>query len=302
MPMLITRLRNHLFDSSRWAYLFRSMAGFIAGSRRNCPNCGCPQSVPIDRKILCTSLVRCSQCLLQFRAPTDPPTFGDEFYQEEYSQGFTTDCPSDDQLKSFVASSFVGTPKDFSGKLALLEQLQVPKGARILDFGASWGYGTWQFRHAGYDAVGFEPGRRRARYATEKLGVQVTHETDALKGPFDVIFSSHVLEHVPTPTATLRQMKSWLRPGGMMIAFVPNGSEQYRRTDEQGFSNHWGMVHPSYLDERYFSRALDKWSILMTGTPWDSDAVRSWDKNSNCSMKLDSWELLVIAVRARAKV
>jgi len=297
MTTLMTRIRDQLFDKNRWAYLSRSMAGFLAGSGRNCPNCGARQSRLQDRKMLCTSLVRCSECLLQYRVPTDPPTFGEEFYQQNYSQGFTTDCPSDEQLKGFLGAKFAGTPKDFSGKLALLEQLRVSKEARVLDFGASWGYGTWQFQQAGYDTVGYEPGQSRARYAREKLGVEVTHELKDLRGPFDVVFSSHVLEHVPAPTATLRQMESWLRPGGVMIALTPNGSEAYRQKDRRGFSNHWGMVHPNYLDEQFYSLVLNRWVTLMTGTPWDSERVRNWDQTTSCSMKLDSWEILVIAIR-----
>ncbi len=48
---------------------------------------------------------------------------------------------------------------------------------------------------------------------------------DALKlpaGPFDYIFSSHMLEHHPNPIQCLEHWKSRLRPGGVLFLYLPN--------------------------------------------------------------------------------
>ncbi|MBV8149721.1 MAG: class I SAM-dependent methyltransferase [Candidatus Eremiobacteraeota bacterium] len=45
---------------------------------------------------------------------------------------------------------------------------------------------------------------------------------------YDAIVASHVLEHVEDPVAILVRMKSWLRPSGVVFAFVPNANSIHR--------------------------------------------------------------------------
>lgn len=47
-------------------------------------------------------------------------------------------------------------------------------------------------------------------------------------GAYDVVACSHVLEHVIDPVDLLRRMKSWLAPGGVLIACVPNALSVHR--------------------------------------------------------------------------
>lgn len=302
MVSSFTRLSHHALDLNRWRYFARCVTGYIKKDRWHCPNCG-GRKAPIQQgKHFVTRLLRCETCKLLFRAPTDPPDFGKEFYQDDYQQGFTTDCPTDANLNSMLEKSFSGTPKDFAEKIDLLHRLGLPQGARVLDFGASWGYGTWQFSRAGFDAVGFEPSRRRARYAEEKLDVQVFSDETKLdtlvkEKPFDAVFSSHVLEHVPKPSSTIEKTASWLRPGGFLVAYTPNGSVEYRNKDPQGYRNHWGMVHPNYLDAKFYEEALKGWTTYITGTPVDKERLSAWDQRSPIRERLTSWELLVIAKR-----
>lgn len=46
---------------------------------------------------------------------------------------------------------------------------------------------------------------------------------------FDNIVLGHVLEHVADPVAVLRQTKSWLKPGGRILAAVPNARSLHRQ-------------------------------------------------------------------------
>ena len=196
--------------------------------------------------MLLTALARCDFCKLLYRIPTDPPAFGQRFYQDAYSQGFTTDCPSPETLKELVARAFAGTPKDFTEKVEILDSLGVPKGCMILDFGASWGYGSWQLQEAGYHVVGFEVSKARARYAREMLRQEVVDDPELLKGPFDVFFSSHVLEHLPSPRDAFGLASRLVRPNGLLVAFTPNGSLQ-RLREKATHHQVWGMAHPLCL-------------------------------------------------------
>jgi len=46
---------------------------------------------------------------------------------------------------------------------------------------------------------------------------------------FDIIIMSHVLEHVTDPVAILKRARTWLAPGGRIIAVVPNAGSLHRR-------------------------------------------------------------------------
>ena len=61
----------------------------------SCPACQSSETLRIKRKYLVTALYLCDKCRLMFRVPKPSEVDNDlQFYQEEYSQGFTTDCPS----------------------------------------------------------------------------------------------------------------------------------------------------------------------------------------------------------------
>src|SRR6185369_7252599 len=79
---------------------------------RSCPSCGSKQSRLVYTKYLVTSLHECSDCSLRYRVPTNRGNT-QRFYEEEYEQGFTTACPTDDDLNRMLAAHFRNTEKDF---------------------------------------------------------------------------------------------------------------------------------------------------------------------------------------------
>src|SRR5688500_6211496 len=94
-------------------YLLSSAAKSLAHTGFECPCCGGPKSVLISRKNFVTCLRRCSSCSLMFRAPTTSPEDSHAFYQGAYDSGFTTQTPSKEGLKDYIAKGFMGSPKDF---------------------------------------------------------------------------------------------------------------------------------------------------------------------------------------------
>lgn len=289
-------MATHLFSGARWRYFAWAAGRRLSGSATACPSCGAAQLRIIRRKLLVTALVRCEKCRLLYRIPTDQPHASAAFYEEEYTSGFTTDCPSREELSRMLTEKFVGTPKDFSGRIRFLEALGVSPGARMLDFGASWGYGTWQLREAGFDVEGYEIGASRARYARECVGVQVHDQAEAIRGRFDVFFSCHVLEHLPDPTVAFRMAQEYLRPQGLFVAFTPNGSSAYRNRDERRYHKHWGHVHPVYLDDEFYATAFAEAPKLLSSSPYDPEAIGRWNRTSDLTMDLSGWELAFAAV------
>jgi SAM-dependent methyltransferase len=220
------------------------------------------------------------------------------FYQHDYKQaGLTTDLPDANALENLLTTGFKGSNKDFSRVLALFSAIGVPSGARILDFGANWGYGVWQFRKAGYEATGYELSKPRAEFAGG-LGVQVvTDWRDVIaSGPFDVAFSSHVLEHTPDPAQAIRDQIAVLKPDGYLIALFPNGSDAFRVAEPQAFHRLWGRVHPVMLNDNFVSGSLES-QILFQGSLCDEDLdkLRRWDRRKHEHGNVGSSELLVLA-------
>lgn len=268
-----------------------------AGQLRVCPSCGCNEARLIDRKGF-HGLFRCGECALQYRWPYETAQEMARFYQGRYRQaGLTTDLPDADTLQVLMRQQFRGTAKDFSRVIELLASLSIREGSRILDFGANWGYGVWQFRTAGFDAIGYELSTARASFSS-KLGVEVFNEWASVEkqAPFDVVFSSHVLEHTPDPAAALRQKAEMVAPGGLMIAYFPNGSEMFRRTEPAAFHRLWGRVHPVMLDEAFLKGALPEWPLAIGAhCAADLGRLRTWDRKTSWSGSLDTGEALLVA-------
>ena len=97
------------------------------------------------------------------------------------------------------------------------------RGSRVVDAGAGAGLLVELMRDAGYDAYGIEPGPRGlARAEAEGRPVRLEAIEDHAAEGLDAAVLWHVLEHVPDPEAALARVRTWLRPGGFLLAGVPN--------------------------------------------------------------------------------
>jgi len=255
-----------------------------------------PSSV-VARKYFITQLRRCSNCKLMFRTPTDEASKNIFFYEKEYTQGFTTDMPSEVELSEMKRSNFSGTEKSYSYYIDVLMQLGLGPSSKVFDYGCSWGYGSYQFAKAGFEVVSFEVAPSRAQYAHEKLGVRTVEDMNqaATKyaGYFDCFFSAHVLEHVPAPGQSFKYAMQLLRPNGLFVSFTPNGSDA-NRAIEPNWKKHWGEVHPNFIDDifldtsfRFSPRAIGSSPVTNASLPEQSQLRRL--------NKLEGTELFFVA-------
>ena len=198
-------------------YLLTCSPKAMLGQGRRCPSCGSGNSAKVDSKFVVTQLRRCAKCQLLYRSPTTTPEENASFYQSDYSQGFTTEMPDEVRLLELTSTKFSQTEKDFSRYIEVLAAIGAKPGDRVLDFGCSWGYGSWQFKQHGFHVESFEISQPRAAFARDKLGISVTSNMSEISGPFDVFFSSHVLEHVPSVKAIIDYAFERLRPGGTFV-------------------------------------------------------------------------------------
>lgn len=251
-------------------YLTGSVYKEVTGWKSVCPYCksGVAAGNIVDKKYMFTKLVECPKCSILVRVPTDKVQESNTFYQEDYSQEYSTDCPSDEDLKTLIRNNFVGTDRDYTRYINFFRFLGIPNSARILDFGCSWGYGLYQFRSAGYNAEGFEVSLPRARYGKEKMSLPIYSTVKDLIGKYDVIFSSHVLEHLPDFDEINALYTNQLSENGKFVAVTPNGSKDFQDADYVAFHQMWGKVHPVLLTDRFVKANFGKELLYMDS--WDS--------------------------------
>lgn len=106
-------------------------------------------------------------------------------------------------------------------------------GGTVVDVGCGSGVHLAELRDLGWKAVGVEPSRTAVLRGREGFGLDIktgTLEEAALpRGFADVVLMRMVLEHVRDPGRTLSEARRILKPGGRLIASVPNaGSAEAR--------------------------------------------------------------------------
>jgi SAM-dependent methyltransferase len=141
------------------------------------------------------------------------------------------------------------------------EHLRRIAPGRLLDVGAGRGDLGVVSAEQGWHVTGLEPsaeaceeGRRRGVEMVE--GTLGDASADALGRGYDAIVFQHALEHVAEPRDDLLRAHELLRPGGVLLAAVPNfGSWQRRRFGDAWF--HLDLPrHRSHFTAAGLERAL----------------------------------------------
>lgn len=117
----------------------------------------------------------------------------------------------------------------FSDTKPILLRLLDPRGLRVLDAGCgAGGNGALVKRAGAAEVVGVELDPAAAERARAQLDRVLTADLSELDPddlglePFDAILAIDVLEHLVDPAAVLRRLVGRLKPGGVVVASIPN--------------------------------------------------------------------------------
>lgn len=163
---------------------------------------------------------RCRDCRLLFLNPR--PTEAE--YEQLYSGSGGELARQYPVPEGFYEAREAPRLAEYGRKLDILASHGI--SGRILEIGCCTGLFLNEARQRGFEVEGIEPGEDNRRIARSRFGLELhagrIEGHDFAPGSFDVVFTSHVFEHLADPLAVARRTCEWVRPGGFLMAEVPN--------------------------------------------------------------------------------
>lgn len=220
------------------------------------------------RKYVTIRIRECVTCGLFFTDPVYETMFGSTFYDVLYVEhDLTTDLPPPDQLDTLKQKRFQGTNKYYGVRLERLRDARI--GTTMAEIGSSWGYFLFQAQHYGFEPTGVEISQPRREFGQKHLGVNIVDGTDKLPSEgFDLVYTSHVLEHFTDLSTIFPEMHRILKPQGKLVLEVPHFAFATHQAEVLQII---GAVHPLGFTSDFFSRNLPRYGFRIL------DFYQSWE-------------------------
>ena len=156
---------------------------------------------------------------------------------------------------SYVTGDYAPAPPRLAGLLGAVQHLTtrqpvrmlrsvgVRTGAHVLDAGAGRGKLVRALGEAGFDARGIEPAARAGAGLPIAASSIAEHDDSNL----DAVVLWHVLEHLDDPCGSLELVRSWMRPGGVLLVGVPNLDSWQARVAGHGWLHYDAPRHRTHF-------------------------------------------------------
>jgi SAM-dependent methyltransferase len=160
----------------------------------------------------------CRACGIIFIHPQPTAEELAQLYSKEYFEG--------DFRCGHAGSYFDEKTQASLADEALIARIkQFKPSGMFLEIGCAGGAFLHAARNAGYEVKGVEFAGAAAQLAREKFGLDVMTgdlmSAAFAEALFDVVFMGDVLEHLPDPLATCREVYRILKPGGVFVIECP---------------------------------------------------------------------------------
>jgi 2-polyprenyl-3-methyl-5-hydroxy-6-metoxy-1,4-benzoquinol methylase len=232
----------------------------LCGGDRRAPMLEAPDPSP-GGSGLRFSVVRCTECGLQFTSPRpDPETIG-QFYPTTYRPHLRARVKERHGRRGRLAA--------LCGRVVERRTLPWHGQGRLLDFGCGGGAYLARMHRQGWTVAGLDVSAETAARARAEVGVPVyvgsLPHPDLAPASFDVVTMWGSLEHVHDPLAVLTAARRLLAPGGRLLVVVPNIDS----TAFRWFGPAWFALdlprHLTHFTPATLQRMLEKAGFRMTG-------------------------------------
>jgi 2-polyprenyl-3-methyl-5-hydroxy-6-metoxy-1,4-benzoquinol methylase len=230
-----------------------------------CPICEVDRTEVLDRRRRQGSTlttVLCLDCGLVYHNPV----MEDRDRQDAcatHQQWHTDAEPSPRHLRKLEAR--------WARQWVLIQPVWAP-GSRVLEIGAGLGVASGHFKRQGAQVLSVEPDPDQAEFARRQWDLTVLtarfEEADLTGEQFDLIFSSHVIEHFSNPLDFLVKVRALAHPGTTLFLETPN------------------ILAPKVGPRRVFSLAHNFYfspetlSLLLTKAGWQVNRLRVFRRDA----------------------
>ena len=242
-----------------------------------CPLCGAMDPRPLHRfaspegVAQSFAVVKCRACRHVFTAPSPQPALLNSIYNSP-------------EMVEMMEEDFQAAGPAIKGSERWKLVREARSGGVLLDYGCGRGAFLQHAKAHGFRGVGFEPSEAGQRARQEsRLDVHATFQ-EALQaaGSADIVTLWDVLEHVPDPRATLREIAAALEPGATLLLGVPNAQS----IETLVYGPHWiGWWVPLHLNH-FTAKSLSR---LLCESRFEVRDVRCQQYHYNAAV---SWQLL----------
>jgi 2-polyprenyl-3-methyl-5-hydroxy-6-metoxy-1,4-benzoquinol methylase len=150
---------------------------------------------------------------------------------------------------------------------------QYIRAGDVLDVGCGYGYFMQAASDAGFRPFGIDLSESAVERASARFPGRVFRGTlsdSALPGEqrFDVVFASHVVEHITTPVEFVRSIVARLKPGGLIVLVTPNIESLLSRVSGARWVSFKIPEHVSYYSPATIS------ALIRRGGPFEAISVK----------------------------
>jgi SAM-dependent methyltransferase len=168
-------------------------------------------------------LVSCKSCGLMYSSPR--PRVDSDMHESNECDGLLEGVTTDvDHRYRWRLEKESGQVRDFEPTRRILHKLY-PEGGKMVEVGSGFGNLLRSFKDEGWDVLGVDPWKELPPHTRDIHGVETIPTTlekaELPEASADVIIMLHVIEHVPDPVATLREIHRVLKPGGHAVIETP---------------------------------------------------------------------------------
>jgi 2-polyprenyl-3-methyl-5-hydroxy-6-metoxy-1,4-benzoquinol methylase len=209
-------------------------------------------------------IIRCNTCdLVQLEELPDSVQL-DSLYADGYFEGDAGTAGYAEYKKQ--EEEYLST---FAEEIRRIQTFR--KTGTLLDVGCGFGYFLRKASEAGFDAYGIDLSAEAVREAERHSPGRVFHGTidniDALSSrKFEVIFASHLIEHILEPHAFVANLVERLSENGILVFVTPNVQSWLARVSGKRWVSFKIPEHVAYYQPKTIRRLLESAGLEVIAT------------------------------------